>query len=171
MSIKNLKPITNGKYKQNYYICQNPFKYDGLHTEIIYRSSWEQKFMVWCDLSPSVIKWSNETVVVPYISPIDKKTRRYYIDFYVEVLDRDGIVKKFLVEIKPKFQYHQDYIPKFNKMNDTTKKRSSKKLETYKKEVETYVINNAKFEAARYYASHRGLEFKIINEEILKIQK
>ena len=67
-------------------------------TNVIYRSLWERKFMKWCDLSESVIKWGSEETVVPYVSPLDNKIHRYFIDFYVQLRDKDGILKSYLVE-------------------------------------------------------------------------
>ena len=58
--------------------------------------------MKWCDLSESVIKWGSEETVVPYVSPLDNKIHRYFIDFYVQLRDKDGILKSYLVEVKPK---------------------------------------------------------------------
>ena len=49
---------------------------------------WERKFMK-CDLSESVIKWGSEETVVPYVSPLDNKIHRYFIDFYVQLRDKD----------------------------------------------------------------------------------
>ena len=37
-------------------------------TNVIYRSLWERKFMKWCDLSESVIKWGSEETVVPCVT-------------------------------------------------------------------------------------------------------
>ena len=84
------------------YSPVNKEKYQGNPTNVIYRSLWERKFMKWCDLSESVIKWGSEETVVPYVSPLDNKIHRYFIDFYVQLRDKDGILKSYLVEVKPK---------------------------------------------------------------------
>ena len=42
------------------YTPKNPIKYKGDPTNIIYRSSWELKFMKWCDLREDVIEWQSE---------------------------------------------------------------------------------------------------------------
>ena len=47
-----------------------PRKYKGDPTNIIYRSSWEYKFMVWADTSTSVQEWASEEIAIPYISPV-----------------------------------------------------------------------------------------------------
>ena len=48
-----LKP-QRGKVKQGYFTPQNPDKYKGDITKIIYRSSWELKFLVYCDNTMSI---------------------------------------------------------------------------------------------------------------------
>ena len=42
-----------------------PRKYKGDPTNIIYRSSWEYKFMVWADTSTSVQEWAREEIAIP----------------------------------------------------------------------------------------------------------
>ena len=48
MSIKNVKPNKNSGFIQGYFNPKNPEKYKG-PSPIIYRSSWERKFMIMCD--------------------------------------------------------------------------------------------------------------------------
>ena len=80
-----------GKYRASF-----PRKYKGDHNNIIYRSSWEYKFMKWCDVTPTVQEWGSEEIIIPYISPVDGKRHRYFPDFYVKIQGR-----KYLVEVKP----------------------------------------------------------------------
>ena len=80
---------------------KNPLKYKGDMDNIVYRSLWELRFMKWCDMNPSIIEWGSETVIVPYISPIDKKVHRYFVDFYIKVKNKNGAIQKYLIEIKP----------------------------------------------------------------------
>jgi hypothetical protein len=49
-----------GKYKP-----QNPQKYKGDPTKIIYRSLWERKFMVYCDTNVNILQWASEEVIIP----------------------------------------------------------------------------------------------------------
>jgi hypothetical protein len=44
-----------GKYKPSY-----PKKYKGDPTNIIYRSLWERKFMVYCDNNENVLEWHKD---------------------------------------------------------------------------------------------------------------
>jgi len=48
------------------YTPENPRKYKGKTENIIYRSLWERKFMVFCDKNPNVIQWSSEEIIIPY---------------------------------------------------------------------------------------------------------
>ena len=68
----------SGKFKPSY-----PGKYKGDPTNIIYRSLWERKFMVWCDRNINVEEWGSEEIIIPYISPVDGRVHRYFPDFYV----------------------------------------------------------------------------------------
>jgi ABC-type phosphate transport system substrate-binding protein len=77
----------------------NPQKYVGDITKIVYRSSYELRFMKWCDLNHNVLQWGSEEVVVPYISPVDNKTHRYFVDFFIKVKNREGMIKKYLIVI------------------------------------------------------------------------
>ena len=84
-------------YHKRKYVPLFPEKYAGDPTNIIMRSSWETRFALWCDRNPSIIKWSSEETVVPYLSPVDGKMHRYFIDFKITTKDN----RVFLVEIKP----------------------------------------------------------------------
>ena len=63
------------------YIPKNPDKYRGDRSNIIYRSSWERKLMVYCDITEAVIEWGSEEVIIPYLSPVDNRIHRYFPDF------------------------------------------------------------------------------------------
>ena len=86
------------------YIPRNIRKYRGDYKNIIYRSSWELKFMKYCDLNDSILEWGSEEVVIPYRSPLDNRIHRYFVDFYIKVEDMNGQIKKYLIEVKPKRQ-------------------------------------------------------------------
>ena len=51
----------------------NRKKYKGDINNIVYRSLWERKFMVYCDENNDIVEWGSEELVVPYISPLDRK--------------------------------------------------------------------------------------------------
>ena len=86
------------------YIPSKPRKYKGDPSNIIYRSLWERKFMVYCDRNDSILEWGSEEIIIPYRSPLDGRMHRYFPDFYVKVKQKNGSVKKMLIEVKPKAQ-------------------------------------------------------------------
>ena len=88
-----------GKFKP-----KNRDKYKGNPTNIIYRSLWERRFMVYCDSNNSVVKWSSEEIVIPYRSPFDRKIHKYYPDFWVKIKKHDGTIETSIIEVKPKSQ-------------------------------------------------------------------
>lgn len=138
-----------GKFKP-----KNPHKYFGDPTKIVYRSLWERKCMVTFDENPNVISWASEELCIPYLSPVDGKVHRYFPDFLVELINKNGDVETLLIEVKPK---KQTDLPK--------KPESGKMTRRYIKEVKTYAINNAKWEAAEEVCKKKGWKFKVITEK------
>lgn len=77
--------------------------------ECKFRSSWEEKFMIYLDNDASVRTWSYEKTIIEYVS--NKKTqkiRKYYPDFYVEYLDGT----KKVIELKQKRKLDQATVKK-----------------------------------------------------------
>jgi hypothetical protein len=138
---------------KGFFSPTNPTKYMGDPTKIIYRSMWERKFMKYCDTSTNVLRWASEEVVIPYVSPIDKKQHRYFVDFLVELKTPEG-VKTWLVEIKPKKQCREP-------------EKKSRISKGYITEVKTWITNQAKWEAAKRVSETRGWQFKILTEDDL----
>ena len=128
------------KWRQGIFTPSNQHKFIG--SKAVYRSGLELKFFRFCDNNPNVKKWGSENVVVPYISPLDKRAHRYYVDNYIEILE-GKYLKKYLVEIKPSKQTKPP----------TTKYRKRRHL-LY--EQRAYVVNQAKWEAARNYSKKNG---------------
>ena len=140
------------------YIPINPKKYVGNSSQVIYRSLWERKLMVYCDRNEKVVEWGSEEVIVPYRSPWDGKMHRYFPDFYMKVKQTNGTHKKFIIEVKPKAQCKEP--------NKTPKRKTRK----WYKEVQTWGINQAKWKSATDYCENRGMEFKILTEDHLNPQ-
>ena len=141
-----------GKYKPSY-----PKKYKGDPTNVIYRSLWERKFMVYCDKNENVLEWSSEEIALPYKSPLDNRIHRYFPDFYIKVKEGNKI-QKYLVEIKPKRQVSEPKIPK-------------RKTKGYIYEVKEYVKNQAKWKSAQEFCEDRQWKFKIMTEDDLGIRQ
>lgn len=142
-------------YKGRYRVL-NPSKYKGNLSEIVYRSSWELKFMTWCDRNASVLEWGSETVVIPYKSPVDNKLHRYFVDFYVKIKNKENKITKYLVEIKPE---------KFTKPPEIPKRQTKKFIQ----EVFQYGTNQAKWKAANEFCQDRGMKFLVLTENDLGI--
>jgi hypothetical protein len=143
-------------YKGRFRVA-NAVKYKGDITNIVYRSLWELKFMKWCDTSISVVEWGSETVIVPYISPIDNKVHRYFVDFYIKVRTKTNTIEKYLIEIKPE---------KFTKPPDIPKKQTKRFID----EVFQYGVNDAKWKAAFEFCKDRNMKFVILTEKDLGIK-
>jgi hypothetical protein len=143
-----------GKFKPKNYK-----KYKGDPTKIIYRSLLERRFMVYCDDTASVLEWNSEEVVVPYISPVDNRYHRYFVDFWMKYQDKDGQIKIVLIEIKPAVQ------TKPPQVKHTPTGRPTRR---FLNEVTTWGVNQAKWKAAEEYAKDRKWEFKIITDKDLR---
>ena len=90
-------------YKSRYK-ATNKSKYLGNSQNIICRSLWERRFMVFCDEKDSVLEWGSEELFIPYKSPIDNKYHRYFVDFIIKTKNKQGFIETRLIEIKPKKQ-------------------------------------------------------------------
>jgi len=146
------------KYKQGVFVPKNPQKYKGNVNNIIYRSSWEQIAFRFCDQTTDVIWWQSEETVIEYISPVDNNSHRYYMDITMCVRQASGKEQVFMVEIKPK---EQTVFPQ----------RKRKKELTFLKEVETYSINAAKWNAAKKVCERHGYKFLIWTQDHLLPKK
>ena len=135
----------------------NPNKYKGNSQNIIYRSLWERKFMVYCDTNDKVLEWGSEEIIIPYVSPWDGKVHRYFPDFYIKVKQSNGNIKKFIIEVKPKKQTRPP-------------KPVVRKTKRWINEVRTFGINEAKWKHATKWCKDNDMEFKILTEEELGIR-
>ena len=138
-----------GKYRP-----VNPDKYQGDPTNIIWRSTWELRIMRWMDLNEDVIEWSSEELKVKYKIPYENRIRNYYPDFLATMKQKDGSIKRFMIEVKPK---NQTKPPKVQK----------RKTQKYLKEVARWATNKSKWEAAASYCKHHDMDFVIITEDVL----
>ena len=137
-----------GRYQPSY-----PRKYKGNPSNIIYRSLWERKFMVYCDLNENILEWGSEEIAIPYRSPVDRKIP----DFYVKLKETTGKIKKYIIEVKPKKQLKPPKTPK--------RQTKSYLYETYE-----YARNQAKWKAASEYCKDRLYEFKVMTEDELGVK-
>ena len=110
-----------------------------------------QKF----DQHPDVLEWSSEEIIIPYRSPIDGKTHRYFPDFYLKRKAVDGSIDTLIIEVKP---LHETAPPKV---------MTGKPTRRYLTEVAKWGINSAKWEMARQFCASKGWKFEIITEREL----
>jgi len=142
-------------YRQGKFKPLHPEKYKGDPTGICYRSSYELTFMNYCDLNESISEWKSEEFFVAYRSPIDNRIHRYFPDFFIKYKDKEGNIRKVVIEVKP---------AKDLKMPDQNPKRRTK---SWVYAVKTYAVNQAKWSAAREFCADRGYEFRILTEQDL----
>jgi len=154
--IKKIKP--SGEYKSGKFEPSNPQKYIGDIHNIIYRSSWEYRFCVYCDTNESILKWSSEPIAIKYVNPLDKKEHDYNVDFYIKD-QAISEIQEWIIEIKPEKQTKK---PIFEGSNATLQK-----LKSYNRNMQIWITNQAKFKAAKHWAEKRGFKFGVVGENFL----
>lgn len=141
---------------KGYFKPKHPKKYKGNPTNIIYRSLYELKLMMFLDKNVNVLEWASEEFFIPYKSPIDGKVHRYFPDFWVKKINSQKIVETVVIEVKPK--------------NQTTPPIPQKiHTKSYLYEVKMWGINQAKWEAAHKYCASKDWKFMLVTEKELGI--
>jgi len=135
----------------------NPKKYKGNPNGIIYRSLWERKMMVYCDLNENILEWASEEFFIPYRDPTTNTVRRYFPDFFIKYQDNQGNIRRSVIEVKPMRETLEPV---------ATKGKSKKTLIT---EATNYARNQAKWKAAKEFCEDRKLEFRIMTEKELGV--
>lgn len=148
-NIKSFGPQKNSRFKQGFFDQYKPLKYTG-PIPIIYRSSWELKFMRLCEFNPEVLKWSSESVVIPYTMREFKngkfvEVRHNYHPDFVVWLKNELVI---LVEVKPLSQ----------------SPKSEKEIQNNP----VHYKNARKWKAALAWAKLNNYQFRVINETHLK---
>jgi hypothetical protein len=118
--------------------------------------------MVYLDNNPSVLKWGSEEIIIPYVSPVDNRVHRYFPDFYMKYRNSKGMIVEELIEVKPFSQCS----PPNPKKKLTKTGRTSKR---YLKEVQTYMVNEAKWTQAMSYCKDRKWKWRILTEKDINI--
>lgn len=145
-------------YRQGVFTPKNPEKYVGNVNQIIYRSGLERRYMYFFDNNPFIKSWCSEEVVVKYLFDGDGRYHRYYPDFIIEMETTSGKTKRVMIEIKP---FSETQPPKMGK------RKTPKALSNYRYQVEMFVKNQNKWEAARSYCQRNNMEFMILTEQDL----
>jgi hypothetical protein len=134
-----------GRFAQGKFTLKNPDKYIGGRTPT-YRSSWEFAFMRMCDTNDNITQWASEAIKIPYRNPFTGKHTIYVPDFFIVYADRNGKQHVELIEVKPANQTVKEQIG-----NSRANKAH-------------YVLNQAKWGAARAYCKQKGMYFRVVNE-------
>jgi hypothetical protein len=134
-----------GRFAQGKFNLKNPAKYVGGRTPT-YRSSWEFAFMRFCDEHPSVSQWASEAIKIPYRNPLTGKHTIYVPDFFIVYADKRGRQKVELIEVKP--------------ANQAIKEKTGRSRANQA----SYILNQAKWEAARAYCKQKGIFFRVVTE-------
>lgn len=146
MKIKNLKPSKTSRYSQGYIdpnSCKKLFP-QLKHDKIIYRSSYEKKFIIWLEQNKRVKYWGSECFSIPYLLVSDNKVHNYYPDYFVEMVDNEI----WVVEIKP---YNQ------------TQKPVNENCWAAKE----YIKNMCKWKATKEFCESKGYKFKVFTERTI----
>jgi len=141
----------NTNYKQGRFNPLNPNKYKGTFP-IVYRSKMELNAMRMLDNNSNVLTWGSESVIIPYISPLDNKLHRYFVDMVASIKQKDGSIRKVLIEVKP---FKQTQAP-------IASNRKSQRTTIY--ENVQYAMNMAKFDAAKKWCDKNNFLFLILTE-------
>jgi len=143
---------SNRRWAHGEYVPINKSKYRGKKLPM-YRSSWERKFMVWCDHKTKVVAWDYECLVIPYMNTIDKQMHRYILDFLVDIRNPEtGVIERYAIEVKPIGQL----LPP-----DPTKIKSKKRLAEM---MYVYTINRDKRNATLAMCKKKGWNYKAVTE-------
>lgn len=132
-------------FAQGKYNLKNPEKYIGNRTPT-YRSGWEFAFMRFCDEHVAITKWASEAVRIPYRNPLSGKQTIYVPDFFIVYADKNGAQRTELIEVKPENQTLKEKVGR-SKYNQAS-----------------WIVNQAKWEAARAWCKQQGILFRIVSE-------
>jgi hypothetical protein len=157
----NSKPTGAGHYKQGLYKPININKVIKLNAMggLYYRSSLEQKVMIYLDNNPNIIRWCAEYISIEYeLTDIEFKTSRhtYYPDFYYELQKSNGDVSRVVMEVKPESVLHEPKLPV---------KSTRKQLENLEYALKMFNKNKCKWDAAVAYCNRKGFKFILVTEE------
>lgn len=134
------------RFAQGKFTLKNPEKYVGNKTPT-YRSGWEFRFMKFCDEHPSISQWASEAIRIPYRNPLTGKQTIYVPDFFIVYGDKTGSQRVELIEVKPSNQAVKE------------------KLGRSRANQAHYVVNQAKWTAARAWCKQKGIFFRIVTEQ------
>lgn len=134
------------KFAQGTFTPNNPEKYVG-KGKITYRSGWEFTVMRFLDENKNVIQWASESVKIPYRHPFTNKQTIYVPDFLIVYVDKTGVQRAELLEVKP------------------LKQTSLQEAGRSKPAQVAAIINKFKWEAATAWCRRMGITFRVLTEQ------
>ena len=138
---------------RNKFFPKNVSKYIGDPSNIVCRSLWERKFCKYLDENKNILRWGFEKFNIPYQSPLDNQLHYYIPDFILEKKNKDNTVSTILIEIKPLKQTKKPV------MTESVSKK------TFSKNMQTYLINQAKWTAAKQFCEQNNIKFMVLTEK------
>ena len=153
--------------KKGTYTLRNPQKYMPNIAPPEYKSSWEERFFVVCDINPFVTLWGYEPFEISYYSPLYQKQCLYKPDIYLECCYKDGRTDRYLIEIKPESYSTIPEPPKPPKsgLSDPKKmERYRKKMAAYDRKNMDVLVNYAKWEAAKLWCRSQNVNWLVATE-------
>ncbi len=144
----------NRRYRQGIFNPIHKEKYKGNVHQIFYRSGLELKAFKFMDANPNILEWSSEETIIPYQNPLTGRTSRYFVDIYAKMKDKQGNIKKYLIEIKP---FSQTLPPS----------QKNKRTKTLVYQQAEYIKNQAKWNAATQWCKKHEQTFVLLTEKQL----
>lgn len=132
------------KARNGEFVPKNPEKYKG-GFPIIYRSSWELTVFHKFDDHPNVLEWSSESKSIPYRHPFTGRMSMYIPDLLVTFVDKNGKRHMEMIEIKPAKEALEEAVKS-------------------KYDAASYLINKAKWDAAKQWCKRNGIVFRVLTE-------
>lgn len=152
-----------GQWKQGEYKIQYPDKYLLQKKVVKYKSNLEERVCYFLDCNSNVVKWQYEGMSIPYLKPIfmggklhHVEEHKYVIDFYAEIKDNDGSIKKYIIEVKSKSATKPPIKPK---------RMTNKAHQRYLQECATFAVNSNKWSSAKKYCEDNGIIFKMLLDD------
>ena len=150
------KKRTFREFKQGIFTPKNKTKCLN-KTLPVFRSGLESQLMVILDSNPNVVKWSSESIVLPYFKKTENRMARYFVDFYFAIKIGEQ-VREYIVETKPS---NQTVLKEYS---------SRAKPSTVAYAAIEFSNNQCKWEAAKKWCQEqtkkgRKIDFLIITEK------
>lgn len=151
------------RFKQGYFTPRHPEKYTGT-LPVKYKSGLEERCLNYFDMNDNVVRYCYEPFFIPYQKPIFENNkihfeeRKYYVDFIVEIRQKNGELKKYIVEVKSKSETE---VPK------QPKKMTFKNRQRLMEENKTFMVNKCKWETAATWARAHGAEFIHLTSDMI----